>query len=134
MSLETQVQNVVTETARRWKALRGQGDDPVRVAARAVVAKLAFATWLLAGNLLRIAAGKRAQRQVLGIRALQQRLRQADDGHLLAMLDHAVETVLWHIVLARRDGHHLRAIEHLVADFLDDAENDLTKLSRLAKG
>jgi hypothetical protein len=132
MSLETQVQNLASETARRWKALRAR-DDTTRAAARDLLAKLAFGAWLLAGNLLRVAIGRQAQSQTLSIRRFQSRLRDADDVHLLAHLDHAVATVLWHLVVARRDGIHLRRIEHLVAEFVDRAEADLVKLNQVVK-
>jgi len=134
MSLETQVQNLASETARRWKAMRGRGDDTTRTAARDLLAKLAFGAWLLAGNLLRAAVGNRVQRQTLSIRRCQSRLRDADDAHLLAQLDHAVAVVLWHLIIARRDGIHLRRIEQLVAEFVDRAEEDLAKLNRVVKG
>ncbi len=132
MSLETQVQNLVAECQQRWQAARGR-DDATRQAMRDLLAKLAFGTWLLAGHLLRAAAGRRVPRHVLAIRAIQQRLRAADDDRLLAMLDHAVQAVLWHVVVARRDGVHLRRIERAVAEFVDTAENDLAKLNRVAK-
>ena len=134
MSLETQVQNLASETARRWKAIRGRGDDTTRAAARDLMAKLAFGAWLLAGNLLRAAVGNRVQRQTLVIREFQSRLRDADDAHLLAQLDHAVAAVLWHLIIARRDGVGLRRIEQLVAEFVDTAEEDLVKLNDVAKG
>ncbi|MBA3698610.1 MAG: hypothetical protein H0W78_07140 [Planctomycetes bacterium] len=134
MSLETQVQNLAAETARRWKTMRGRGADPTRATARDLLAKLAFGAWLLAGNLLREAVGRRAQRQTLSIRRFQSRLREADDVHLLAQLDHAVAAVLWHLIVARRDGIHLRRIEQLVRDFVDAAEADLMKLNRVVKG
>jgi di/tricarboxylate transporter len=133
MSLETQVQNLASETARRWKSLRSR-DPQTRAAARDVLAKLAFGAWLLAGNLLRTAIGRRVPGQVLTIRRFQERLRDLDEDHLLAQLDHAVAAVLWHVVVARRDGIHLRRVERLVAEFVDAAEVDLTKLSRAEKG
>lgn len=134
MSLETQVQNLASETARRWKAIVARRDDTMRTAARDLLAKLAFGAWLLAGTLLRAAAGSRAPRQTLAIRQLQRRLRDADDAHLLALLDHAAAAVLWHLIIARRDGLGLRRVERLVAEFVDTAEDDLVKLNRLAKG
>ena len=134
MSLETQVQNLASETARRWKIIRAQTDNDTREAARDLLAKLAFGAWLLAGNLLRAAVGNRVQRQTLSIRRFQSRLCDADDAHLLAHLDHAVAAVLWHLIIARRDGVGLRRIEHLVAEFIDTADEDLAKLNRVAKG
>ena len=132
MSLETQLQNPASETTRRWKSLRSR-DPRTRAAARDVLAKLAFGAWLLAGNLLRMAIGRRVPTQVLTIRRFQERLRDLDEEHLLAQLDHAVAAVLWHLVVARRDGIHLRRVERLVAEFVDAAEVDLTKLSRAEK-
>jgi hypothetical protein len=134
MSLETQVQNLASETARRWKTLRARPDHHARAAARDLLAKLAFGAWLLAGNLLRAAVGNRVQRQTLSIRRFQSRLIETDDAHLLALLDHAVAGVLWHLIVARRDGVGLRRIEHLVAEFIDTADNDLAKLNLVAKG
>ena len=134
MSLETPVQNLASETTRRWKSMRGRGDDATRAAARDLLAKLAFGAWLLAGNLLRAAVGNRVQRQTVVIRDFQSRLRDADYAHLLAQLDHAVAAVLWHLIIARRDGVGLRRIEHLVAEFVDTAEEDLVKLNHMAKG
>jgi len=134
MSLETQVQNLASETARRWKTLRARSDDRSHAAARDLLAKLAFGAWLLTGNLLRAAVGTRVQRQTLSIRRFQSRLIEADDAHLLALLDHAIGAVLWHLIVARRDGVSLRRIEHLVAEFIDTAENDLAKLNRAVKG
>lgn len=134
MSLETQVQNLASETARRWKTLRARTDADTRATARDLLAKLAFGAWLLAGNLLRAAVGNRVQRQTLSIRRFQSRLSDADDAQLLAMLDHAVAAVLWHVVVARRDGIGLGRIEHLVAEFIDTAEEDLVKLNGIAKG
>jgi dihydroxyacetone kinase len=69
----------------------------------------------------------------LSIRRFQARLGDADEDRLLAMLKDAVSAVSWHLSLARRDGVGLRRIEHLVAGFLDAAEEDLVKLSRAAK-
>lgn len=132
MSLETQVQNLASETTRRWKTLRTR-DPKTRAAARDILAKLAFGAWLLAGNLLRTTIGRRVPSQRLTIRHLQQRLQEHDDDHLLAQLNHAVDAVLWHLVLARRDGIHLRRVESLVADFVDASEADLAKLSRVEK-
>jgi hypothetical protein len=134
MSLETQVQNLATETARRWKTVRARNDEHTRAAARDLLAKLAFGAWLLTGNLLRAAVGNRVQRQTLLIRRFQSRLIEADDAHLLALLDHAVAGVLWHLIVARRDGVGLRRIEHLVAEFIDKADEDLAKLNHVAKG
>ncbi|HEX3133167.1 MAG TPA: hypothetical protein VHX44_06240 [Planctomycetota bacterium] len=134
MSLETQVQNLASETTRRLKTLRGGKDEDIRAAARDLMAKLAFGAWLLAGNLLRAAVGNRVQRQTLSIRRFQSRLTEADDAHLLALLDHAVAAVLWHLIVARRDGVGLRRIEHLVAEFIDTAEDDLAKLNHVVKG
>lgn len=134
MSLETQVQNLASETAQRWKTLRARTDADTRAAARDLLAKLAFGVWLLAGNLLRAAVGNRVQRQTLSIRRFQSRLSEGDDIQLLAMLDHAVAAVLWHLIVARRDGVGLRRIEHLVAEFIDAAENDLTRLNHAVKG
>lgn len=134
MSLETQVQNLASETVRRWKAIVARRDDPTRTAARDLLAKLAFGAWLLAGTLLHAAVGSRVQRQTLAIRQFQRRLRDADDAHLLALLDHAVAAVLWHLIIARRDGVGLRRVERLVAQFVDTAEEDLVKLNRMAKG
>jgi hypothetical protein len=133
MSLETQVQNLATETARRWKTLRGRSDAVSRQATRDLLAKLACGTWLLAGNLLRAGIGRRVQPQVLTIRQFQRRMVDTDETRLLAMLDHAVEAVLWHLVVARRDGLHLRRVERMVAEFIDTAEGDLVKLNRMAK-
>lgn len=133
MSLETQVQNLASETTRRWKTISSRRDATTQAAARDLLAKLAFGAWLLAGNLLRAAVGNRVQRQTLVIRRFQSRLRDADDGHLLAQLDHAVAVVLWHLIIARRDGVGLRRIEQLVAEFVDTAEEDLVKLNRVAK-
>jgi di/tricarboxylate transporter len=132
MSLETQVQNLASETARRWKSLRSR-DAQTRAAARDVLAKLTFGAWLLAGNLLRTSIGRRVPSQRLIIRRFQQRLQDRDEDHLLAQLDHAVAAVLWHLVVARRDGIHLRRVERLVAEFVDAAEVDLAKLSRAEK-
>lgn len=134
MSLETQVQNLASETARRWKTLRARTDADTRASARDLLAKLAFGAWLLSGNLLRAAVGNRVQRQTLVIRRFQSRLREADDAYLLAQLDHAVAAVLWHLIIARRDGVGLRRIEQLVAEFIDTAEEDLVKLNHVAKG
>jgi hypothetical protein len=44
MSLETQVQNLAAEAARRWKAVRSRGDGMVRRETRDLLAKLAFGT------------------------------------------------------------------------------------------
>ena len=133
MSLETQVQNLASETARRWKTIRAQTDNDTRATARDLLAKLAFGAWLLTGNLLRAAVGNRVQRQTLSIRRFQSRLTDADDAHLLALLDHAVAGVLWHLIVARRDGVGIRRIEHLVAEFIDTADEDLAKLNHVAK-
>ena len=133
MSLETQVQNLASETARRWKSISARRDTATQTDARDLLAKLAFGAWLLAGNLLRSAVGNRVPRQTLSIRNFQRRLRTADDAQLLAMLTHAVAAVLWHVTLARRDGIGLRRIEHLVAEFVDTSEVDLEKLSAVAK-
>lgn len=134
MSLETQVQNLASETARRWKSISARRDAATQAAARDLLAKLAFGAWLLAGNLLRAAVGNRVQRQTLVIRRILSRLRDADDAHLLAQLDHAVAAVLWHLIIVRRDGAGQRRIEQLVAEFVDKAEEDLVKLNRMAKG
>lgn len=134
MSLETQVQNLASETTRRWKSISARRDAAIHTAARDLLAKLAFGAWLLAGNLLRAAVGTRVQRQTLVIRRIQSRLRDTDDAHLLAQLDHAVAAVLWHLIIARRDGVGQRRIEQLVAEFVDTAEEDLVKLNRVAKG
>lgn len=134
MSLETQVQNLASETTRRWKSISARRDAATQAAARDLLAKLAFGAWLLAGNLLRAAVGTRVQRQTLVIRRIQSRLRDTDDAHLLAQLDHAVAAVLWHLIIARRDGVGQRRIEQLVAEFVDTAEEDLVKLNRMAKG
>ena len=133
MSLETQVQNLATEVTRRWKSVRGRGDESVRRETRDLLAKLAFGTWLLASDLLRAAAGSRLPRQTLSIRRFQSRLRDADEDRLLALLADAVSAVSWHLTLARRDGVGVRRIEHLVARFLDAAEEDLVRLNRAAK-
>lgn len=133
MSLETQVQNLANETARRWKAIAARRDATTQAAGRDLLAKLAFGAWLLAGNLLRAAVGNRVQRQTLVIRRFQSRLREVDDVHLLAQLDHAAAAILWHLIIARRDGVGLRRIEQLVAEFVDTAEEDLVKLNRVAK-
>ncbi len=132
MSLETQVQNLASETARRWKSLRAR-DAQTRAAARDVLAKLTFGAWLLAGNLLRTAIGRRVPSQVLTIRRFQERLQDCDEDHLLAQLDHAVAAVLWPLVVARRDGIPLHRVERLVAEFVAAAEVDLAKLSRAEK-
>lgn len=134
MSLETQVQNLASETARRWKTIVARRDTTTQAAARDLLAKLTFGAWLLGGNLLRAAIGHRVQRQTLVIRRFQSRLRDADDAHLLAQLDHAVAAILWHLIIARRDGVGLRRIEQLVAEFVDTAEEDLVKLNGVAKG
>lgn len=134
MSLETQVQNLASEASRRWKTLRGRSDAATRASARDLLAKLAFGAWLLSGNLLREAVGRRTRRETLVIRNFQGRLRESDETHLLKQLDHAVAALLWHVIVARRDGVDLRRIEHLVAEFVDAAEADLVKLNALAKG
>ena len=133
MSLETQVQNLATEATRRWKSVRGRGDESVRRETRDLLAKLAFGTWLLASDLLRAAVGSRLPRQTLSIRRFQSRLRDADEDRLLALLADAVSAVSWHLILARRDGVGVRRIEPLVARFLDAAEEDLVRLNRATK-
>jgi hypothetical protein len=127
MSLESAVRDLTT-AARRHLAAARRRDPETRRRVRGIAARLALLTWVLAADLLRLDHDGRIPRQQPRVRALPERLGDADEPHLASVLAHAAEVVQWQLV---RPGARADRVERLVADYLERAGEDLARMGKV---